>query len=62
MSLTKKDFRIIATHLHDAKPPRSDVGFSQWSKDCATVANSLKYINPLFDTKRFIDACENGLN
>lgn len=63
MSLTKKDFEIIAEELKFNNPQylelrgekKSKEDF-QWEKDVRVVADALKRINPRFDYSKFFRA------
>jgi hypothetical protein len=59
--MTRKHYVMLAHVLHSAKPTMDDpAAFSQWEKDCGTLAYALSQDNPRFDRERFVTACETG--
>jgi hypothetical protein len=65
--MTRKDYRIIATGLSDAKPPQTNEAPNPnnygelllvWTRTVQAVAAKLKADNYNFDYARFYDACD----
>lgn len=74
MSMTKKDYELVAKALNTAKPlPYSEqtnqyitpkqvtLITDSWFTTCQTVANTLQDANVKFDRIKFIKACIYGL-
>lgn len=60
MTMTKKDFILIAEAIHTAKTSNgSDGPQVRWAIDdvAHVIANRLQEINPKFDRYKFLEAC-----
>lgn len=63
MTMTRKDYVLLAEALKYAKPdyvPDSLTNLArreQWERDCTKIAAALRGENPRFDNERFAKAC-----
>lgn len=68
MSMTKKDYLLVADALNEAKPKVVDQAVKdatgideairiQWHFDCRLIAHALGFDNDRFDRQRFLKAC-----
>lgn len=55
--MTRKDYILIATALRNSRPAADSEADAQWGMDVSGIALSLQQDNPLFDMRRFIQAC-----
>ena len=55
MTMSKKDFELIAVLLRDF--PRTDDEYETWCAGCHKFADALATTNPRFDRARFLEAC-----
>lgn len=62
MSMSKRDFEMIADALRRTKPPSShdEQVLVQWGDDVLAIASVLRISNPRFDRARFLKACGYG--
>lgn len=62
MSMTRKDFQVIADALRDSRPERqsdfdgNSYRNSQWNEDVDAVTYALQHNYHNFDTEKFIQA------
>ena len=55
MSMTKQDFRLIASALQQSRPQHTRDGYGQWVKDAFTISNFLYAEFTNFNQAAFID-------
>ena len=64
MTMSKKDYELLAKTLHSVKPTASPVlgiAITQWEDTVLAISVALLKQNPRFKEAQFLKACNDGL-